>query len=96
MIGYGMAKAAVHQLVKSLASEKSGLPDKALAVALLPITLDTPMNRKFMPKVTYLMVSHFINIWYIASFHFLFASGRLLYLDKPGVCGRALAQVVPG
>jgi hypothetical protein len=27
MIGYGMAKAAVHQLVKSLASPKSGLPE---------------------------------------------------------------------
>lgn len=51
MIGYGMAKAAVHQLVKSLAADKSGLPANALAVALLPITLDTPMNRKFMPKV---------------------------------------------
>ena len=51
MIGYGMAKAAVHQLVKSLAAEKSGLPAGTLAVALLPITLDTPMNRKFMPKV---------------------------------------------
>ena len=51
MIGYGMAKAAVHQLVKSLAADKSGLPAGSLAVALLPITLDTPMNRKFMPKV---------------------------------------------
>jgi hypothetical protein len=27
MIGYGMAKAAVHQLVKSLAAKKSGLPE---------------------------------------------------------------------
>lgn len=36
MIGYGMAKAAVHQLIKSLAAEKSGLPPGATAVAILP------------------------------------------------------------
>eukprot|EP00730_Choanoeca_flexa_P008484 TRINITY_DN12495_c0_g3_i1.p1 TRINITY_DN12495_c0_g3~~TRINITY_DN12495_c0_g3_i1.p1 ORF type:complete len:235 (+),score=57.51 TRINITY_DN12495_c0_g3_i1:37-741(+) len=48
MIGYGMAKAAVHQLVKSLAADGSGLPEGASAVAILPMTLDTPMNRKFM------------------------------------------------
>lgn len=50
MIGYGMAKAAVHQLTQSLAGENSGLPALAIAVALLPITLDTPMNRKWMAK----------------------------------------------
>ncbi|KAF4527449.1 hypothetical protein B566_EDAN015782 [Ephemera danica] len=51
MIGYGMAKAAVHQLTKSLAAgESSGMPAGALVVATLPVTLDTPMNRKFMPK----------------------------------------------
>ncbi|KAL3863519.1 hypothetical protein ACJMK2_005272 [Sinanodonta woodiana] len=48
MIGYGMAKAAVHQLVKSLAAPNSGLPPKSNAVAILPVTLDTPMNRKWM------------------------------------------------
>lgn len=48
MIGYGMAKAAVHQLTKSLAGENSGLPSNALSVAILPVTLDTPMNRKWM------------------------------------------------
>lgn len=48
MIGYGMAKAAVHQLTKSLAAESSGMPSNSLVVATLPITLDTPMNRKFM------------------------------------------------
>ena len=36
MIGYGMAKAAVHQLTKSLAQEKNGLPNGACAVAILP------------------------------------------------------------
>ena len=36
MIGYGMAKAAVHQLCRSLAGKNSGLPPGAAAVALLP------------------------------------------------------------
>lgn len=49
MIGYGMAKAAVHQLTKSLAGKDSGLPENSLVVSILPITLDTPMNRKWMP-----------------------------------------------
>lgn len=53
MIGYGMAKAAVHQLTKSLACSNSGLPDGSLVVAILPITLDTPMNRKWMPKADF-------------------------------------------
>lgn len=53
MIGYGMAKAAVHQLTKSLACKDSGLPDDSLVVAILPITLDTPMNRKWMPKADF-------------------------------------------
>lgn len=43
MIGYGLAKGAVHQLTKSLAQEKSGLPENSLVVSILPITLDTPM-----------------------------------------------------
>ncbi|XP_015113328.1 dihydropteridine reductase [Diachasma alloeum] len=50
MIGYGMAKAAVHQLTKSLAAKDSGLPENSLVTAILPVTLDTPMNRKWMPK----------------------------------------------
>jgi len=50
MAGYGMAKAAVHQLVSSLAGPKSGMPINSLSVAILPNTLDTPMNRKWMPK----------------------------------------------
>ncbi|TSO98535.1 Dihydropteridine reductase [Bagarius yarrelli] len=49
MIGYGMAKAAVHQLCRSLGADKSGLPAGAAAIAILPVTLDTPMNRQFMP-----------------------------------------------
>ena len=51
MIGYGMAKAAIHHLVKSLAvPDKSGLPEATFTAAILPITLDTPMNRKWMPN----------------------------------------------
>jgi len=50
MIGYGLAKAAVHQLTKSLAAPKSGLPEGASVFAILPVTLDTPMNRKWMAK----------------------------------------------
>lgn len=55
MIGYGVAKAAVHQLTKSLAfnepdDNKSGLPANTFVAAILPVTLDTPMNRKWMPK----------------------------------------------
>jgi len=53
MIGYGMAKAAVHQLTKSLAASGSGLPLNSLVVSILPITLDTPMNRKWMPKADF-------------------------------------------
>lgn len=36
MMGYGMAKAAVHQLTKSLAGKNTGLPTGTLAVAILP------------------------------------------------------------
>lgn len=50
MIGYGLAKAAVHHLTQSLAAPGSGLPNGASVFAILPITLDTPMNRKWMPK----------------------------------------------
>ena len=50
MIGYGMAKAAVHQLCKSLADPQGGLPKDSSVLSILPITLDTPMNRKWMPK----------------------------------------------
>ena len=36
MIGYGMAKAAVHQLVKSMAASNSGMPNNSIALAILP------------------------------------------------------------
>lgn len=53
MIGYGLAKAAVHQLVESLAAKNSGLPEESCALAILPQTLDTPMNREWMPKANF-------------------------------------------
>lgn len=39
----------MHQLVKTLACPGSGLPENAFCVALLPVTLDTVMNRQMMP-----------------------------------------------
>ncbi|XP_070469205.1 dihydropteridine reductase isoform X1 [Equus przewalskii] len=53
MIGYGMAKSAVHQLCQSLASKNSGMPSGSTAVAVLPVTLDTPVNRKSMPDADF-------------------------------------------
>ena len=53
MIGYGMAKAAVHQLTRSLAEKNSGLPENSLVVSILPVTLDTPMNRKWMANADF-------------------------------------------
>ena len=50
MIGYGMAKAAVHHMTKSLAAKGGGLPENVTVLSILPVTLDTPMNRKWMPK----------------------------------------------
>ncbi len=53
MIGYGIAKAAVHQLSQTLAAENSGLPAQSFVAAILPSTLDTPMNRKWMPNADF-------------------------------------------
>jgi len=53
MMGYGMAKAAVHQLTKSLAAQKSGLPENSNVACLLIGTLDTELNRKGMSKADF-------------------------------------------
>ena len=53
MIGYGLAKASVHQLIGSLAQSDSGLPSGATVLGILPVTLDTPMNRKNMPSADF-------------------------------------------
>ncbi|KAM3866971.1 quinoid dihydropteridine reductase a [Diretmus argenteus] len=76
MVGYGMAKAAVHQLCQSLANKNSGLPSGSTAVAILPVTLDTPMNRKFMPDADF---SSWTPLEYIAETFFGWATGE----DRP-------------
>ncbi|KAK2848837.1 hypothetical protein Q5P01_008671 [Channa striata] len=76
MAGYGMAKAAVHQLCQSLAAKNSGMPSEAAAVAVLPVTLDTPMNRKFMPNADF---SSWTPLEYIAEMFFNWATGK----DRP-------------
>ncbi|KAI9306760.1 hypothetical protein BJ944DRAFT_263020 [Cunninghamella echinulata] len=53
MIGYGIAKAAVHHLTKDLAQPGGGLPEGAKVIAVCPITIDTPMNRQGMPDADF-------------------------------------------
>jgi len=53
MIGYGIAKASVHQLTASLAAPNNSLPSGVTVLALLPITLDTPTNRRFSPNADF-------------------------------------------
>ncbi|XP_034454251.1 quinoid dihydropteridine reductase a isoform X1 [Hippoglossus hippoglossus] len=118
MVGYGMAKAAVHQLCQSLADENSGMPSGAAAVAILPccqvsslsasqtslshhlasfgrVTLDTPMNRKFMPDADF---SSWTPLEYIAEMFFNWAtdvkrpaSGSLMQLLTSGGETQAVA-----
>ncbi|KAK2865645.1 hypothetical protein Q7C36_001701 [Tachysurus vachellii] len=73
MIGYGMAKAAVHQLCQSLGGDKSGLPAGAAAVAILPVTLDTPANRQFMPDAD---VTSWTPLGYVAELLHKWATGE--------------------
>ncbi|KAL0482941.1 dihydropteridine reductase QDPR [Acrasis kona] len=49
MIGYAIAKNAIHYLILSLAKPSGGLPNGATVIGLLPQTLDTENNRKYMP-----------------------------------------------
>eukprot|EP00758_Cryptobia_borreli_P001135 Tbor_TRINITY_DN1971_c0_g1::TRINITY_DN1971_c0_g1_i1::g.3570::m.3570/K00357/QDPR; dihydropteridine reductase len=53
MVGYGLAKAAVHHLVRSAASDPSKLPKDCCIVGILPYTLDTPANRSGMPDADF-------------------------------------------
>ncbi|ESP00439.1 hypothetical protein LOTGIDRAFT_140722 [Lottia gigantea] len=73
MIGYGMAKAAIHQLVKSLACENSGLPSNSLATAILPVTLDTPMNRKWMANADF---SSWTTLEFVAELFYKWTNGE--------------------
>lgn len=76
MIGYGMAKAAVHQLCKSVASPSSGMPENTTTVSILPITLDTPMNRKGMPDADF---SSWTTLDFVAELLLKWAKGT----DRP-------------
>jgi len=53
LIAYGISKAGTHHLVASLASPESGMPKDSSTVAILPVILDTPMNRKDMPNANF-------------------------------------------
>jgi len=72
MIGYGMAKAAVHQLTYSLAQGNSGLPTGAVVATILPVTLDTPMNRKGMPNADF---SSWTSLDYVANLFYGWTEG---------------------
>lgn len=76
MIGYGIAKAAVHHLTKSLANKNSGLPANTTVAAILPITLDTPMNRKWMPDADH---STWTPLSFVAELFLKWAKGE----EKP-------------
>lgn len=49
-IGYGLAKAGVHHLVKSLSKAESGLPKNSVVCGIAPTILDTEANRHAMPN----------------------------------------------
>jgi dihydropteridine reductase len=49
-IGYGLAKAAVHHLIKSLSKAESGLPKNSIVCGIAPTILDTEANRHAMPN----------------------------------------------
>lgn len=76
MIGYGLSKAAVHQLIKSLAGDNSGLPKDTLCVGLLPVTMDTVVNRQMMPQAD---ISAWTPTKYIAEILFKWSIGK----DRP-------------
>ncbi|NWU93036.1 DHPR reductase, partial [Upupa epops] len=73
MIGYGMAKGAVHQLCHSLAGANSGLPAGSAAIAILPATLDTPANRKSMPDADF---SSWTPLEFIAETFYSWITGK--------------------
>ncbi|EDO42784.1 predicted protein [Nematostella vectensis] len=76
MLGYGMAKAAVHQLTVGLGMDGNTLPPDSTALAILPNTLDTPMNRKFMPEADQ---SQWTPLEYVAKLMFDWSGGS----DRP-------------
>lgn len=53
MIGYGMSKAATHQLAQSLHLQLLASSPASSVLTVLPITLDTPSNRAGMPNADF-------------------------------------------
>lgn len=73
MVGYGLAKAGVHHLVRSLAAgEAAGLPAGTRVLGLLPTTIDTPSNRAGMPSADF---SSWTPVDYLASLMVDWAAG---------------------
>lgn len=52
MAGYGISKAATHQLVKTM-GVPGALNERTCSVGVLPITIDTPANRESMPDADF-------------------------------------------
>ncbi|XP_022080565.1 dihydropteridine reductase-like isoform X2 [Acanthaster planci] len=86
MIAYGMAKATVHHLVRSLGMPGSGIPANATALAICPVTLDTPMNRKNMPSADF---SAWTPLEFVASLLFDWAVG-----SQPRPTSGSLVQLI--
>lgn len=66
MVGYGMAKAAVHQLCQSLAAKNSGMPPGAAAVAILPWVLRGCRFRKQLmlsSKLSHVLLLLLQRVW---------------------------------
>ena len=101
MMGYGMAKAAIHQLTKSLASADSGLPSDAKTFALLPITLG--MYKTFDNQKDQIILK-WIYIFYQSENHYshnrysnepeIHARCRSFEMDTASVYFRSSFQVV--
>ncbi|KAJ2391695.1 hypothetical protein GGI23_005365 [Coemansia sp. RSA 2559] len=75
MVGYGMAKAAVHHLVASLSMPGSGI-DGGCVVGILPVTLDTPANRAGMPSADH---SSWTPLKDVAEMLYQWSSGQTAY-----------------
>lgn len=50
MIAYALAKTGVHSLALNLSQQ---LPETNSVITILPITIDTPENRKGMPNADF-------------------------------------------
>lgn len=69
MLGYGLAKCAVHHLAKSLSCSSSGLPMGSRVVTAHPKILDTEANRKAMPSADR---SHWTPLGHISEYTLLY------------------------